>query len=388
MFFCIGCSNNLKTKTEESKTNVTDNLVPSENLIQLCYGVDTKIDTSSFLEMSMYYLMRSEYRKCITLIKSRYRVDTMRHSGFYGFEISPSERQDQILKYILFRYENFLDNLPMEAQSILLVSSAFSQNTELYKLQEIEEKYVKNNKDKSNEAARELINEVAKIKEQFSDSKRLDFILAKEYLIIGEQQKALSIYDKLIDNDYYSLVCLRNVIDYLSDKENSVLRGKYMSVLKQRFPDQCNIKDISLSLSMDSIYKICHQCIKSDFQKDSITAKLALSQYFLYTKNYKSLDSANDAYFKQYTELNLDSFVLYEHGMYLDLKMRSFFLQKKYIELCKYAHEELDYNLILSINNDEDFKNYIKLLYEKYISKDLSEFSYFFKSNFSSCVGR
>ena len=50
-------------------------------------------------------------------------------------------------------------------------------------------------------------------------SKRLDYIIATSYLMKGDDAKAIPIFDKLINVNYYALPSLKIIMKYFSEKK-------------------------------------------------------------------------------------------------------------------------------------------------------------------------
>lgn len=388
------CQNPPKDEKQISGKGIKDTAIITDNLIKLLWGSSDHSDSNNTLEMAVYYLNKSMYKSALGVLENRFlpEIDTVNTGGFYGFNVSyhfsddQYEKYNNCVQYCFFRLNDYAENVVgNELENEILGLAKFDD--QLYILQSIEDSYVsiKNNINISD--ADSLITKIKKVKKKIPDAKRLDFILANEYLIVNDSDNALKIFDGLIREDYYALSSLRNVIKYLSIN-GSPLLNKYVSIFNDKFPHECNLIAVDRLLKSapeNLISSICNKCIQSTFQRDSVYVKAMIAKYFMNLKKLNKVDSIATEYLSDIHNKTFDSTVLYEKGIYCDLKMRVLFLQGKYNELCKFAKHDLALNPLIAIDNEQELKFYIQNLYIEYISIDLKGFLTFFEKNFKDC---
>src|SRR4029078_10972547 len=112
----------------------------------------------------------------------------------------------------------------------------------------------------------------------------------------------------------------------------------------EKFPPECKLQSIKIlltTMSEDSLVKLCAPCMKSVFQKDSIFSKLYLAKFYLDKKRFDKVDSLTNDFNNNYDVFVFDSTLLFERGLYSDLKIRSLFLQRRYNEICRLIETDL-----------------------------------------------
>lgn len=386
----ISCSFSKKKKAINYVLISKDTIIISENYVKLCYGIETEADTNNFMEHSIQLINTSDYRACLTLFKSRYKkLDTVKwHSGYYGL-IIPDPYIDTIPHhynpndYLSFRFNNFLGDLVNDEQRIICASAVNSNNPdELIKLQNAEAIYTLYDKLRTPDSviAKDAINEIKSLlQDQYKGSKRLEYILATAFLVLGEDNEASAIYNRLIAQNYYALLCLKNLIKYLGDRKRIHEQEKYVSIFNKMYPKECLLLERYNQLPLDSVNNICRNCITMGTQRDSIKASIYLANYFFNNKAYKQFDSLTNIYFKEHKYGDsYDELKVYEEKYYSDQKMKELFLLKQFSKMYHYHNS----NHLTKAENLSDFKDYVKQLYTKYISIDTSSFDTFFIRNF------
>lgn len=389
----IGCSVADRKHVVSREVAGKNSIVLPENYIRLCYGLNTQIDTNNVMEHGMQLLNSSNYKGCLELFKRTYhKLDTVKwHSGFYGLIIPDSNIQSyrtpdlniyNPLDYLSFRYNNFIGDLANDEEGLILGPAVNSNNPdELYKLQHVEGVMLAYDKIRISDTvvAEKVIEDVQDLQKKYPDSKRLDYILGASYLVIGEDAKTIPIYNRLINQNYYALPCLKKLITYLGDRNRLAEQAKYVAIFKRMFPDECLLLEAYNQLSIDSVKGICKKCIETGSQKDSILASIFLAKYLFDQKAYPAFDSLLKIYYREhdygasYVELKK-----YEEKIYDDLKVRELFLQKQYNKIFDYvSFNDTDSTVVMS-----DFKNYIKQLYKNYIAIDTTGFDIFYKRSF------
>ncbi|HEV3412677.1 MAG TPA: hypothetical protein VG101_09370 [Puia sp.] len=394
LFIFISCSSPKKKKLDRQMISAEDTTALTDNYIKLCYGIPTEADTSNFMEHAMQLLNASDYRGCLALFKSKYpKLDTvMWHSGFYGLIIpdvnitsyKPSARKYTPIDYLSFRYNNFLGDLVNDEQSWIFLESAdiVHRAGRLYKLQEAESIGVLGYDSfrwPDSVIAKDAIKEIAPLAENdYKGSRRVEYILACAYLVLGDDVKAIPIYDKLIANNYYALPCLKNIIKYLGDKKRMDEQEKYIAIFEKMFPNECLLLERYYQSPTDSVKTICGNCIRMGTQRDSIKASMFLANYLLNKGAYRQFDSLTNIYFKQHTFESYDPLKKYEERFYSEAKIRELFLLKQYSTMFTYN----DSRHLHIADNKNDFKQYVKQLYATYMPTNPLPFEDFFRKNF------
>ncbi len=218
----------------------------SNNYISLCYGFKTSVDTNNFMEHALYLLNASRYKECLNLFKNQYPVlDTLwdNNHNQYGLTIPVPRTYPPYnpLTYLSFRYNNFLNNLPTEFQNnILLDGINFDYPDSLVKLQKVESITLRYNKffHPDSVIAKQVIVAVQSLQKEIKGSRRLDYILATAYLMLGNDTEAFPIYDKLINENYYAIPCLKNCMKYLNERNRMSEQQKYIILFTKMFPNE------------------------------------------------------------------------------------------------------------------------------------------------------
>lgn len=382
----FSCSN---TATREKKENLIkeSDLVLTENLKNLFLGISNTYDSSNILETAIYFLNKSMYREAIRILRLHYNVDTVKVGGFLGYKEAENSAKNPYWLYTFFRLNDYTDNITGNELESELIGSLVDSNDKLFFLQNLEDSYLSIKKENNLNEANVLISQIRAFKKKFPNAKRLDFILANEFLITNDSSNAIKIFDQLIQEDYYALPSLRNLTRYLAVHQSPLLY-RYVTILNSKFPSECNLVLLNRSLkysSIDSFHILYNNCIQSSFQRDSVYAKLLLTKYYLNSKKLNIVDSIVNEYLNNIDNETYDSTVLYEKGNYFDLKMRVLFLRGKYDDLCHFAKTKLELNPIVTIDNEAELKFYMEELYKDYITTDTKDFNSFFEKNFQRC---
>lgn len=370
-----------------------DSAALTDNYIKLCYGIPTEVDTSNFMEHAMQLLNASDYRGCLALFKTKYpKLDTVVwHSGFHGLIIpdsniqsyKPSRAKYNPIDYLSFRYNNFMGDLANDEQGWIFSNAVdFNRRDEkLYKLQEAENIGVlgyDSFRIPDSVVARNVIKKIVPLLEKdYNGSRRVEYILACAYLVLGDDAKATPIYDRLIAENYYALPCLKNIIKYLGDKKRMQEQEKYVAIFNKMFPNECLLLERYNQLPADSIKTICKNCIWSGTERDSIKAGIFLANYFLNERAYRQFDSLTTIYFEKHEYGSYDPLKKYEETFYSDGKILELFLLKQYAGMYSHYHRHFDKE-----ENKKDFKEYVKQLYATYMPKSPLSFEAFFKKYF------
>ena len=387
LFILFGCTNTGNKKLTDGKENT--NL--TTNYIQLCYGIDTKVDTSNLMELAMDLLNKSDYRGCLKVMqKINGKIDTVYwHSGFYALIVSDSNIHsyetakigyNDPINYLSFRYNNFVGDIANDEQSILFQNSVDANSIdELFKLQNIEWGTLYDNFRVADLAGSKAVIESAnRLKEVYPQSKRLDFLLAVAYLKLGEEKKAIQLFDNLISKNYYALPSLKMIIDYYGKSNRFSEQDKYVSLFKLRFPNLCLITDNNLQNLSQLAIEICKNCIRNGTQRDSINANINLAKYGLESRNFEIVDSVTSVFFnKPETDPSYDRLKIYEEEIYPDIKMRSLFLRGEYGQIIKYFSSPATGEV-----RKIAFKAKMELYYNDYQLKGFSSFQSFYLKYF------
>ncbi len=389
-FICLiwGFScNSKRAKEANTKVWVSSEQITSlnDNLVDLLVGDNVVCDTSDNASKIIYYLNCSRYKDAYRLLISNYSYDTVRHSGFWGLECK--NVLDEVCSYLFFRYENFLDNLPKEQQERMIARSVIHDNGNIiYNIEELENLYVNNSNDQDSSKA---INIVSYAKKIMTISKkrlrRVEFILANSLFDIGDINGGLLLFKKLIEENYYALPAYKRIINMLNKSSDSTGVVDYIVEFRKRFPDEPLTNNLTNSSTQD-IMEAMHTFSIHNNQRELILARTILARHYLNNEDYLQVDSMIETYFKDFKEFTAnDILVKYQRGFFFDLKMRRYYIENKFDSICGYALLELRENPVVEINNEYQFKNYIKLLYKKYTDKDLKGFEEFFNQRFMDC---
>jgi hypothetical protein len=390
----ISCASSKKKKVDSQWVPAEDSALLTENYVKLCYGIETVADTSNFMEHVMQLLNASDYRGCLALFKTKYpRLDTVIwHSGFYGLIIPDSNIQSykgsrikyNPIDYLSFRYNNFVGDLVNDEQGLIFTNCADLNRRagKLYELQEAEGTGLlgyDSFRTPDSVVARNAIKELEPLLEKdFKGSRRVEYMLAWAYLVLAEDSKAIPIYDRLIEENYYALPSLKNVIKYLWIKKRMGEQEKYVTICNKMYPDECLLLERYNQSSSDSVKTICEHCIRFGTQRDSIEASIFLANYLLDKRAYAQFDSLTNIYFKQHTFESYDPLKKYEEKFYSDAKILELFLLKKYDRMFAFQNSVH----LKEADNKHDFKEYVKQLYATYMPANPLSFEDFFRKNF------
>jgi hypothetical protein len=383
LFILFGCTNTVNKKLTDGKQNT--NL--TTNYIQLCYGIDTKVDTSNLMELAMDLLNKSDYSTCLKVLqKINGKIDTVYwHSGFYALIVSDSNIHsyegakigyNDPINYLSFRYNNFIGDIANDEQSILFQNSVDANSTdELFKLQNIEWGTLYDNFRVTDlVGSKAVIQSANRLKEAYPQSKRLDFLLAVSYLKIGEEKKAIKLFDNLISKNYYAMPSLKMIIEYYGKSKRISEQEKYVSFFKVRFPNLCLITYNNLQNLPQLAIEICKNCVRNGTQRDSINANINLAKYGLESRNFEIVDSVTSIFFnKPETDPSYDSLKTYEEEIYPDIKMRSLFLRGEYGQIINYFSSPAT-----GEERKVEFDAKMELYYNEYQSKGFSSFQSFY----------
>lgn len=387
------CSFSGKKKDNSQMVLARDSTLLTENYIKLCYGIATEADTGNFMEHAMQLLNTSDYRGCLALFKTRYpKLDTVIwHSGFHGLIIpdsniqsyKPSRSKYNPIDYLSFRYNNFFSDLVNDEQGWIFSDAVDIKHRDevLFKLQEAESIGMlgyDSLRIPDSVVARTAIKEIVPLLEnKYKGSRRVEYILAWAYLVLGDDAKATPIYDRLIAENYYALPCLKNIIKYWGDKKRMGEQEKYVTIFNKMFPNECLLLERYNQSPADSVETICTNCIRSGTQRDSIKASIFLANYFLSKRAYKQFDSLTNIYFEKHTFESYDPLKKYEETFYSEAKILELFLLKQYARMYSHYHRHFE-----EAENKSSFKEYVKQLYATYMPTTSLSFEAFFKKNF------
>lgn len=389
----ISCSfSDRKHLVAQKVTGNNDSIVLTENYIRLCYGLKTDVDTNNVMEHAMQLLNASDYKGCLELFKRKYnKLDTVRwHSGYYGLIIPDSNIQSyhtaalkyNPLDYLSFRYNNFIGDLANDEEAIIFQNSGnFDNPDELFKLQYVDGDIISYDKLRISDSvvAKRTIKDAEVLQKKYPESKRLEYILGSSYLVLGQDAKAIPIFNELINQNYYALLCLKKIINYLGYKNRLVEQEKYVTIFKKMYPDECLLIDQYNQLPIDSVKSICKECVEKGSQRDSISANIFLAKYFFNQRAFHPFDSIINIYFREHDYADsYDDLKVQEEHVYPDLKMRELFLLKEYNKMFHYEN----FIHLEAADVLKDFKNYTKQLYSDYISTDTSGFDNFYRKFF------
>jgi hypothetical protein len=254
---------------------------------------------------------------------------------------------------------------------------------ELYQLQTNEVYFLGSLNNKNYSLTRKNISSLIESLNANPDSQRLKFLLANEYLIVNETEKSLKFFDELIDANYYAQVCLRRIIEKFSIEKNPLL-PKYTSLYAKKFPGGClvGLESHLIGEGEGGLQGLDKKCACSPFQKDSIVAKISSARLYLNKRDFKHSDSLVQIYLNLKKPILLDSTMMFERGEYYDIHLRSLFLQKEYGKLREFVNNGLTTNSVITIDNEEQLRQYLQKLYVDYISPSLSGFEAFYNDNF------
>jgi hypothetical protein len=377
LLICVGCTGQNKKKLNTSKKADLQETPVSKCFIEAVYGFEvcTKQPDSAEAVLALDYLNRSEYKKCLEILKKQGQFDTIRYAGFRG--INFTERVSQEMQYVMFRFNNFLDNLLGNSQARILPNSRAIDSPKFNSLMDIEYSYLL----MDSSLYTPFIQKIQAIVLADRESPRIQYLLGNVELSYGDSNKGYSILRNLINVNYYKLPAMKLLLS--SSKVKTDQKLIILAELRHDFPNECDI-----SWSEGVILKTrclhCEVCKQSIFQKDSILVKLVKAKILLQENKYSELDLALNSYFKSDSIYDPNPMLLFERGEYLDLRLRSLFLQKKYSEFCDFIHNNIGVNSKLKFETQNEISDYIKKLVIDYFSQPYN-FPQFVEKNFNNC---
>lgn len=385
-FLFWSCNNPENTNNRNLTSNVIVNEKITSKLINLFWGGEdnAKLDTTNPLETSMYFLNKSLFNKAYYTLKNSYTLDSVFTGGFYGFKSSNNYDSNKYKLYAFYRLNDYGENITGNTLSSELLRSLVDSMQSIYALQDLEYSYLNVKYNSSIEDAKLLISKLLALKRSMPNALRLDYLLIFQYFIIDDTLNAIRLSDKLINNDYYALPILRSVIKHLLLK-NSTSVKKYLELFDKKFPNECNIarvNQLSSNKNEVSILYECKKCYESSFQMDSINARLALVRYYINNRKLSEVENLVKEYFNNIDKEPYDEERLYVKGSYYDFYLRALFLQGKYKKIREFIEKKVQYNPVVKLNDENDFKLYIKKMYLEYVSLDYKNFNSFFKNKF------
>lgn len=391
-FILLSCnpSPTQKKHMEESPYDTIPGIM-TKKMDNLFWGVDDKLklDTANPIESAMYFLNKSKFSAGLTVLRTKYNLDIAYYSGgFHGIKEKESVEANKLIRYTYFRFNDY-SNPRIVGGELYNQLSLVDTTEKLYHLQEVEAPYIGIKEDMDSLTAEKLVPLLKKLNEKYGNAKRLEFMLASEYLLLNDTIKAMSIFDRLIGSDYYALCSLRALTASFSDK-SPLLMNKYSALLDRKFPDECNFykaRSLLATIKEDSMVYECKKCFQSVFQADSIYARLLLSKFYMFHKSLGKVDSLVNGYLKIEDGEPFNDDRKYIKGVYYDFKLRTLFLRGRYYEMQKFAEKKIRDNPVVQIDSDADLNRYVKNLYLQYISSETKDFGAFYEKNFSSQSG-
>lgn len=378
--FFLACTNGTQKKRQST---VQQNLNITENIQQLLWGNKDVVDSTVLLEIVLHDLNNSRYKEALKKMSVTYPLDTFYFEGYYGFKIRQIANLSPAEKYVMFRINDYAENIWEDKLIGELFESLLDQNDRLFQLQMVESVYLGSKDSKDDNLKKDAVGQLENLLLEHPESKRVKYLLASKYLDLFELNKALEIFDQLIQQDYYALVSLKKILRFFLANENP-LSKKYLQIMTNKFPQECKLiysTQFLDTIGEPALIMMCNQCVQSVFQEDSMFAKILMGKFYLNKRQLNTVDSLYNTYEKNQVISFFDDNYLLERGLYYDLKLRSLFLQKKYNELVKFI-AGIGANSVINIKNEEQFKTYIKGLYKSYFSQDTTGFKPFFEKSF------
>ncbi|QGW26979.1 tetratricopeptide repeat protein [Phnomibacter ginsenosidimutans] len=347
-------------------------------------GIQDNYATKDTFSLIIQYINKSELDSALYFLK-KFPMDTLTYSVYSGIE--PENRKDLKMNYLVYRYEEALQNLPASFLSSLQVVGYEDENSPV-NLHYIEFLYLRNLEKPSKQLALTIIDSSnATLNAVKGEPLRLEFIKANAYETLGEYEKAINTYESLLAFNYYPYQSIRALIRICTMQKQLTKAASFIQLYGKRYPNEPLIERISFRSAEDSIIREIKKAESCNRQRDYIKGMAYLAQHWLFTKQYAKLDEFLDYYFENLnTQLRADETVLYQRGVCYDLKMKRLFIQKRYNEVCEFALLKLTENSVVQIASEKEFKEYVRAIYKEYSGKSPAEFEAFFASNFKKCI--
>ncbi|HET8685465.1 MAG TPA: hypothetical protein VFM18_02230, partial [Methanosarcina sp.] len=345
------CQDVNKIKNNDASIGNVEELCFLQSEIDKAFGFEGSTDAVDTFVVVMNLINRSKFDEALNLLQ-QYSLDTLWHSGFFG--LRPRNSLDTKLHYLVYRYEEALQNLPFEALDGLLVMGAHDSSVNFRMLNEIELLYISNMYRTAELDAQGIVKACNKlIKKIGKKSFRLEFIKASALMTLKRYDEAIEIYKSLVTADYYPFQSLKSIAEAYVLKGDTSNAKSYRAVFHKMFPTQSLLIDININSSEGEIIDVIKSFVLHNRQRERILAKTILARHLLLAGETDKLDSVITSYLKGFKELTTNDPVLkYEAGVYFDLKMRLLFKLKKYDQICEFALLELRDNPVVQINSE------------------------------------
>ena len=379
-FFC-----STKQKLNSINENEFSNLPITENFKRLLYfGIETKIDSSNFLERAVYRLNLSDYDGCLKILKSSINLDTIWCNGFYGFTNREKVSVSKDLEYFFYRinqYKNDLDPLHVDLVPVVdpgnemfdffIMEGDF--NMDYFKL---------TNRNRPDE----VLVTAKKLKNKYPSSKRLDFIIAIENLILGNESLAFNIFDNLITQNYAVSEILKFVLKNSNHIKNTGKCLDYKNLFDEKFPNIFLLNDSVMVNNVDAAIHFCSQLQETGSQREFRLARLFTANFLLESEDYLHFDSISRVYYSQPWIVKMDTIQKREDYFFKYSQLKSYFKQRKFEDICSFIKLNIgSADISLNIIDKESYREFIKSFYFQFVSKDVLEFDNVYKNKFELC---
>ncbi|MGK2861747.1 MAG: tetratricopeptide repeat protein, partial [Chitinophagaceae bacterium] len=231
---------------------------------------------------------------------------------------------------------------------------------------------------------KEQINKFEKHLKEYPKSLRIQYLYGKLNYDMGFYNIGLPVFHNLLQKKYYENPILELMFEFYSIiDDDSVMH--YAKVFSDRFPDNCNLGNLSVLIkqNQDSLFmEECEKCLKSEKLTDSIKAKIEMAKFYLNTRDFLKVKRLYNDYKIKNKDFTFNDFKIWETGEYYDIFLRSLFLQKRYRDFYEFIQNEMGYNKKINVENEKDFYKLIRKYHADYSESQSIEFDKFFNENF------
>lgn len=357
----------------------------TENFRKILYfGIETKIDSSNFLELAVHRLNLSDYAGCLNIMKKSMNLDTIWCNGFYGFtnrEKVPICRELEYLFYRINQYNNDLD--PWHVNLVPIVNPEDSM-FDFFTMEG--DFFIDYFKLTNRNRPEEVLVRAKKLKKKYPFSKRLDFIIASESLILGDEYLAFKIFDNLISQDYAVFEIIKFVLKNTNFLKSTNKIIDYTNHFHERFSNYFLLNDSLRVNSIQAAIEYCSQASKTGSQREYRLARLFTANFLLENEDYFHFDSISSVYYSQPWVVKMDTIQKKEETFFKYSQLKSFFKQKKFDNASLFIKMNVgSIDISLNILDKGSYKDFIKKIYFQFVSSDLHEFEKIYKDKFEAC---
>lgn len=386
IFTIIGCNSQTAVNEGCYAYESFNNLIGIPNREK---GIDDKLNTNSDL---LQLLDNSEDIEFQNRFNAEYNLEWFVYNGFKILRPKSNSNNTWLPYYLSYRYAEYIEDIDKNTLMAILtdgysyVTQADSvSNNCIKKAFEIEFEYLSAYSNEDGSIIREKVERFIGLIKLYPSSSRVKYLWARLNYDLDSSHTSHTAFQNLFNAKYYMKPILRRFIRHYVNLNDDSVR-KYSTLMNNLYPNDCNLGKITLILDSKNndseIINACQQCFSGLSQKDSLLAKVLLCKYYLVTKRYLIVNKMYQDYKINNKKIILDSIKIWETGEYYDLLLRSYFLQKKYLDIYEFIIKELGYNKKIIIHDEKDYYNLILKYYQEYINKTplQDEFNQFYKN--------